>query len=229
MRISEVHGEETELTHEQVVDFVNLVDSKCGPYIQSLGGWAFWLKENKRTSYKYNLFRGMKASPVVGEKAVREGRKPMSTPMWIHREIDEWFFQRFGHPFRSNAMFAISQPSIAGEYGPEYVVFPQGNIMFCYSTIIQDLWSAVEEAMLYVETNVPHDTHPEEVKDLIIEEVMEVLDNGRYTDENMYRAIESGTEVMVACDKYYFLDWDVYLNQMIGVVEDALGDGILKR
>lgn len=146
-------------------------------------------------------------------KQVRKDRKPTDTEPLYHQMLDNWFYKQFGHRFRSNAMFAQGDPYIIVE-GTHFWVFPIGDFTFCWSTqisdlfeqhggILDDIFDATGytrdqwfDALNSVNTAQQLPSHIKKATD----EVMKQYD---YKTTSWNQALQSGHEIMIACDAYY--------------------------
>jgi len=78
---------------------VNMINKQCQPFLHEVGGW------DRLT--KHMLYRGIKGERHrdVDIRQVHSGRGPSATPMFFHEAFDKEFAKRYGHKFRSNALF----------------------------------------------------------------------------------------------------------------------------
>jgi hypothetical protein len=131
-------------------------------------------------SDKYNLER-----PTIHE--TRKNRRPKDSPQRFHQIADEWFTERFGIPFRSQALLLTSRAFTAKNYGatPAHVILPLSAYAFCWSSKVVDLLFAANQM-----ENSP------------LDEIKSYLDSMQYRMEGLAEAHESGNEVMLYCDRY---------------------------
>lgn len=152
------------------------------------------------------LLRGIRASFDIAEKTARlEDRRPKNTPERVHNAVNNWFEQRFGHPWR-NGIFTTGKRSVASNYGNVYVCLPIGQFEFLYSPAVVDLFALLRDHP-YASTLNDSDEK--------IKEYLNKLDNATFVHGNqselskLENAIDSLKEVMVwpnqVSPKYYLI------------------------
>jgi len=157
-----------------------LIGKNCKPF----------LKEINYDIFNYSLFRGLNSEENFIQSRVRlSDRKPRDTDINVHNAINKYFVEKFGEPFR-NALFATGDVSVAVEYGDVYFIFPVGDFTFCWSTEIEDLLPISEE----LEDD--------------IEEILNTLKNGNYSNTNLLKAINSDNEIMIRSQSVYCIKLD---------------------
>ena len=165
-----------------------LIAKNCQPFLAAVKG-----KPNKHI-----LFRGIRGVEF-GDKIMRKGkcpvgRKPRDTPKIIHKFADEWFLEKTGIRYRSNAVFCTGYEGNASTYGPVYVMLPIGPMSFCYSPLIEDLTNDLDMASSDEETR---------------KDTRKTLKDGKYEQNtNLVSAIKSGHEIMIHCSGYYVISQD---------------------
>jgi len=145
---------------------------------------------------KYNLYRGIKnATDKFGKKTVRlTDRSPMDTPQELHDELNAYFDQKYGHPYR-NGVFATPRKKNAEFYGTSFSIYPIGNYEMIHNEKIMDLTDQV--VVTYQELKHWGEKPP-------IGKFLE--DNWPpYSTNNPKRAALSGNESMIWCKEYYYL------------------------
>jgi hypothetical protein len=93
------------------------------------------------------LYRGfLKPIDPVGEKTIRQFRKPLDTSKVLSTKMDEEFVKLFNKPIRSSTTFATFSPKIAMSYtglsfemGNIGIVVPKAGSKFYASSIIPDM------------------------------------------------------------------------------------------
>jgi hypothetical protein len=152
----------------------------CDHFLDLLGGEVAYLWRG----FGQNNFHGtVELGPV-------EDRLPRDTPEWIHRLADQWFLENFGVRYRSEALFCTGDKSVALYYGNIYPVVPLGEFRFCWSPTIQDFYGAVSKLELE-----PSDTS----------KLYRLLESVGYTDQDLTKAIQSGSEIMLHASSYLVL------------------------
>jgi len=171
----------------------NLIQRDCQPYI--------------RANPAEPLFRGTKNAPDFFLHTVRKDRKPKDTAPHIHEEIDYWFREKFGYPYRSAGLMTTGSDGQAREYGEEYAVFPVGKFKFCWSPNIGDMtgdfeWSV---ATAYKKKTGKHGAFGKVPEDFELDYVEEFMDDAGYKETDLNAAIKSNNEVMIACNQAYMV------------------------
>ena len=125
-----------------------------------------------------------------GKKVIQPGslmharldREPKHNSKVVHRVADNWFFEKFGRRYRSQAYFCTGAQDVAKHYGNVYEVFPLNGFNFCWSPKIRDLFTEV--SLSFID---PCDTPA----------IIDLLERGDYREVGLTDAIRSGCEIMV--------------------------------
>lgn len=129
------------------------IGADCEEFLSYSTGLPVW-----RGISSNDLARGDVINPILSEKlqtwlnvrllTVRKNREPMSTSPAIHEAVDEYFNEKFGSKFRSNAVFGTGKRLQALGYGEgvPYLILPVSDFKFAWSPIIQDLFSDIVSA-----------------------------------------------------------------------------------
>lgn len=174
-----------------------------------------------RTGRKF-LYRGMegtkgRAIPVevphfdggyAYEIKTRTDRKPKDTISHLHRYFDQWFEARFGHKFRSAAVFCSGSPPTF--YGRKYAIFPIGKWSYVWSPNIRDLSEdfgyQYEQHMIDADnsynTTLNHNA-------IIKADVFDTMDTLGYTNNQLDKALAGSNEIMVDCGSYLAVPADI--------------------
>jgi len=236
MKLHEIKGTVIDM-NGFVRKLIHTVDVECRPYIDSFGGWNEWVNLNYEHSYRRNLFRGMTVPThrPIGRKDVHKNREPKDTYHGVHVVVDDWFNREFGHRYRSNAMFATSNTAVAEEYGTgAYCVFPIGQYKMCFSESYEDLWDRLSrELSAFAHSKVAGQTkqifNVDKIENEEQKQIIETtLKEGHYQERPAPDAINSKHEVMVACDRYAYIEWKQYVKYMLPMVMDMVEAGELK-
>lgn len=146
------------------------------------------------------LFRGMNVPVKKGrviKKHIQQKRKPLNTSRIVHKYIDSWFEENFGHNFRSNAYFGTGDLEYASKYGVPCAIFPAGKFKYVWSPKVNDLFGD----MLF---NVPSLYKSEDnMNSETAAELEDYLKRSHYVDSELISAIKSGNEIMVYSETYY--------------------------
>ena len=191
----------------RIDEIVNTPDTPNTPSLQEIAvsikrDCSPFLSQIKGRVDKLALFRGVgvrTSATTFSRNAIRSDRSPLSTHPFVHDISDQWFLNRFGIKYRSNALFTSGDPKEAGGYGLLYAIFPIGEFDICYSPVIKDLFNKWDDC----------DRHDHSLSELSLEIASEEIDNilraGNYKTGPLTTAIKSGNEVMVHCSEYYQL------------------------
>ena len=187
MRIDEI----TESPDKLDVEFIT---SHCGPYLAAIGGLSEALM--RRALYR-GLSYKIPDDQLISIVDVRQDRKPRDTPGDIHTQIDDWFAANLpsGIRYRSSSVFCSGREVIAHTYAvvgsKVAVVLPVGEFHYCWSPVVRDLYRRSTALGREVAT---------------VDEMMQL---GKYVeDQNLPRAVDSGHEVMLHCQKVLLIRID---------------------
>ena len=195
MRSTEFLTERTEDEYDRLgfqapyVKFIQEIGRHCKPYLSQFST----LEE----AFTTGLFRGIRNNPPYAIKNVRlDDRKPLGMNPDTMVDVNEYFNEKFGAPFRFSAL-CTGEKMLAQAFGDPYVVFPSGDYRFLWSPQVEDLNRATNKFYVNLEPGEPDQIVP----DLIPAKV-------QYTDKDLQGAIASGNEVMVRCKQYYALRYN---------------------
>lgn len=145
----------------------------------------------KASGNERQLLRGCKSKPNNFESVARKDRSPKNMPLPIHRVADEWFLEKFGYRFRSQALFCTSDEVVASLYGKVYRLFPSNGFSFCWSPKVKDLFTTIT---LYGITAAN------------AEAIVPVLEQSDYRcDDNLILALESDNEIMIVAERFFHI------------------------
>jgi hypothetical protein len=119
-------------------------------------------------------------------------RKPRNSSLNFHEAADEWFLDRFGLRYRSQAVFVTASMLMAASYavsdGVVARIVPISEYRYCWSPRVSDL--------LFIAKDMANASK----KDIWSE-----LDTCQYKDNDLRLAADSGHELMLACAEYVAL------------------------
>ena len=206
MKLTSLYESNSDLSLEEAV---KIFHDECKPFQKEIGfDGTFDFKPLKR---------GMKNKPSLLIGNVRPDRKPTDTPLPIHEFMDNWFYEKFGVKFRSNAMFATKSQS-AQIYGDVYIVFPIGEFKYCYSSTIDDLYATIANK---IESKLSSHYAPltkEKFNDFLSDEdnlkfaldiVEKILSDSKYIDSDLEK-VSNFPEIMINCKSYLAIKSDLY-------------------
>lgn len=189
------------LNEENLFDIINLIEKNCKPFIND------W----KKLKISDFLYSSRKDAFDFKEKRIRKNRQPTSTPIEIHKLMDEWFNKNFGVKVRSQSLFCIFSASIVEYYyGRPYMVFPIGKYKSIWSTKIDDLYNEV--SFFYTMVFEPsyninnYKELPEDEKKMFKERLWKWLNDQNYKNS----LVRTDNEVMIVTDKCYLVSMKYY-------------------
>ena len=154
------------------------------------------------------LYRGVSSLlPPVSIQTNRPGRAPTSTNKAISKLADDWFLEKTGVRYRSNAVFTSGNHSHSGSYGHVYIVYLIGDFKFCWSPIVEDMFMMISGLQPHVARRA---TEPTQIPNHIKSEIVRLLGEANYKTDDLVAATCSNSEIMVHCSKYYLLDIDTF-------------------
>ena len=136
MKFQEI--EEEEFTGDAMIsDMFHKIYQNCQPFLQEIGD------PNKFTLYRGIQDTAFTENPYQGIKDVRlDNRLPTDTSQSDHTEINQYFEEAYGHPYR-NGLFVTGTALIAENYGDVYAIFPIGKFDYIWHPKIPDLYSEI--------------------------------------------------------------------------------------
>lgn len=161
---------------------------------------------------RHVLWRGLSSRnvPDIFELFLLQDReRARDTPRVIHDEVNNWFIQEYGIPYRTEAIFCTGSKKMALEYSRSVgAIIPYNGYEFIYSNTIKDLYHSIEfNSPLLSMVNSKEYTYLE-----LNREVDILLHSGEYSNTNIVDAIQSDAEIMLHSDKYYIVNPDVLLD-----------------
>lgn len=203
---------------EYVIEMWHNIYQNCQPF----------LKEVNKTPSKHVMYRGIPYLEstdqndhydVMGIKDVRlDKRTPKDTPQKDHDEVNQYFTQAYGHPYR-NGLFVSGSQDTAASYGNAFAIFPIGKFEYIWHPEIKDLYMDVlegegETTMQYwlaMTVGLGKDADEwADVKDAYTTtELLEWLieySTGPYKQTHLTAGIaDTRTEIMIWTEQYYYL------------------------
>lgn len=194
-----------------------LIYNDCQPFLKEID-FASDPRRNR-------LYRGMKNIPerlAFNKVNTLNARAPKDSAPAIHGMLDQHFEKKFGHPFRSDAIFVTSGQGIASDYGRVFLVFPRGDFHYLWSPKIIDAynsfdgWKHGEDPLVLTMnqfshhfsmknlwgTENEHKLWPKYKQELA--DALETDGFGYVKDSGLTDAVKShGNEVMIKCSSFY--------------------------
>lgn len=186
------------LTESVSLDIIaDYISRDCKPFLKQVA------------TYTPPMLRGQGAGlidiiPGLSISSTKPNRHPLDTSIETHQIADQWFEQKFGIRFRSaHVVFVTSDDDTAFEYGGVGMVIPIGDFSFCWSSKYADVfYTKLNERHIKFQIDAQSNKRGITKEQVIID----TLENANYQDSNLIAAIFSQNEIMIHCQKYYFLD-----------------------
>lgn len=190
---------------KEVRKMAKIIHRDCQPFLQA-------------SNYlEYRLYRGVEISPKTNldKFDCRTERIPRDSPRIMHSIADDWFYQKTGIRFRSNAVFCVGDKLATLTYGKPHLLLPIGNFDFCWSPVYSDLYESLEDVVNWKKFV----NQPESEQKAAKKKFIGALENGKYefntSIASFRRGVENDHEMMIHCKQYYLLTTD-------GVLVDAI-------
>jgi len=196
-----------------------LIDRRASKFVREMKSWGEMPKS------KSFLFRGTKKNIEKWEilKSHLEERSPVAMTLLDQYVLNEGFKKKFGWPARFGVFATSNVDSTvgAGIFGDTYIFIPLDDYEYVWSPKIKDInidmndiskpdpylisiENAIEEA--FDELNL-HDGVDEKQKQKIFQMVEKTVMRAvnTYTDSNLKKAVEMGSEVSFKCGEYLLI------------------------
>jgi len=196
-----------------VLESLIQISQQCQPFIRQAG----WDK-------CFELYRGI---PGVGnyefiEKRVRlESRTPKSMDPYLFDEINSYFADMYGHPFR-NAMLTTGDKYHTRLFGETFFVFPKGDFKFLWNENVEDFnfalsnFSSSEAVKSKVEGSVWSSKNRDMINQWFIDEFVKETD---WHTIDMAAAIDAKAEIMIRCKDYWGINCRDHDNHVPAMTE----------
>jgi hypothetical protein len=90
------------------------------------------------------FYRGIgrtnKEAYLIGK--IHEKRRPRDSSNELHSFLDQYFQDKFQHPYRSKVLFVTNIRKDAELYGTPYIIFFKNGFKMCYSDQVRDLYTS---------------------------------------------------------------------------------------
>jgi len=223
-----------ESSHEDVIAFIKanckfiLAEIRKTP--ASLKDYNFLYRGIKKSFNKDDSFIGDR-NYFIG--TVRKDRRPKDLSIDLHVLFDNAFEEVFGWKARSQGLFTSGHKSDTSSYGRPYVVFPIGQFNFIYSKEITDLYTDLDNSLRNYNIITKYNLKIKNKKKLIkmwdsydedyqhraqlriqmlkqYPEIVKALVAQEYTDKNLSEGLKAHNEIMINCDKYVAVYYDIF-------------------
>ena len=168
-----------------------------------LNDCSYYFKINGRPVESPPLYRGSQKFITDYEIITpRKNRKPLDTPIEIHRALDKLFYNKFKWNVRSEGIFTTGSRGSASEYGQPYIVLPIGKFKYVWSPYIRDLHSKL------VNTGVLYSRGGKSKVIMEKDEYIPILEDlvSKYRNDDLNHAIYTQNEISIKCDEYYMIN-----------------------
>lgn len=186
------------LNEDEAITFRELIERDCKPFLRESkqhgllyrGVEERGIPIDTALSIRPGVDTARANDLIYWEKAVRKDRKPKDTRLLQHNVLDGWFKKKFGFGARSEAMFCLGETgkTLLRQYGVPCVVFPIGEFQYVWSPIVKDLYNDVGQ-----DQKMLQDT----------DALVDYLEDAKYIDSHLHKAVNMKNEIMVKCDRYY--------------------------
>ena len=170
-------------------NIIKIIQRDCRPFLDQIGG-NLAMHAIHRGTHQHN--HGQNIERGLWKYRTQQMRAPKDMPVEAHHVIDNWFFDKFGTRYRSQATFGTGSMMLASEYGMSHIMLPIGEFDFCWSPTVEDLFKEFGQGL-----------NPW-VRDASV--ITKWLSTLQYQqNNNLVQAIASGNEIMIHCESYYML------------------------
>ena len=167
MKILEVIQNNASYEFKLFKDTLNAVRLECDDFMEYARAYGM-------------LYRGTRRLSGIFQEYPRDDREPVSMYPSIQHKMDNVLRKAGFSALRSNSFFVTGSRDSAFAYGKVYYVFPKNGFDFTWSARYSDLYDEDE----FLST-------------LDYTEYRQVIQNGKFYDDNLGAAIKSGHEIYI--------------------------------
>lgn len=168
------------------------IKKECQPYLQQVAD-----------PFEHGVFRGViTTAPVIHRKVKLNNRTPMNSSPFLHKLMNKSFEAKFGQEYR-HALFVSGSEKQVWDYGESYITFPVGEFTFLWSPTVYDAYYAFQK------WEEKYRNKYENTKDLEQDFAKYLMKKGDYRTTDLKSAIASGHEIMIRCNKYYGIYYEL--------------------
>lgn len=159
------------------------------------------------------LFRGSKIDGNFQKFIVDKNRKPKHTNQEIHDALNDGMYDLTGIHYRTEAVFTTGDRRMAEEYGTPCLFFPIGHYNYLWSYKVNDAYNwfnlplsaasqnyAVRSGAVKADPFKDMQSYLTQLKQFIVSPAAGYVHNS-----DLHEAIETGHEIMFACNSYYLI------------------------
>ena len=210
---------------DQVDRFLSIVTpiyKDCQPFFKAMGISG----TNNLGGFMYS---GRRGKPDFFTGTVRTDRKSVDMSPELQSDLNKEFVNQFGYPARSNSVFCTGDDDVTTYYGSPFMIFPIGNFKFLWSDDIRDLYVYISnhtnisnmkggnKLFDYFYNSIGKDiTNEDERNDIAKDMYWDFITHTvhSYTKNNLRAAVDSESEIMITCEKYYAVSYHPWYSKL---------------
>ncbi|WP_407305431.1 hypothetical protein [Acinetobacter sp.] len=161
--------------------------TKCEPFLKESGGLPLYRGYGMELSAKLHGQR---------EVTVRKDRKPRDSNKETHEIMNAFFMKKYGVNVRSEGLFSVGDVDAARSYGHPHYVLPVGEFKYIWAELngkpVRDTLVVAQKIRQAI--NLQPSAKQQEI-------AFDVLNQFTWHSDNLKKAITSGAEITLLCDK----------------------------
>lgn len=188
------------LNEEDIESLIEKLEKDCKPFLE------------KVKNLNNILVRQSKKAPkgLYDLKTVHINRNPRDTPIFLHKKIDNYLEKKYGWKARSNGLFCWSTKKLSKvEKNPRVaLVFPIGNFDFLWNPEVSDLYQLLVDISLDLHYRRPEHLDKDKDFEKLWNALLEDKTLDEYTNKNLEKALQTENEIIINCDRYYYVNME---------------------
>lgn len=221
--------------NNQVMEIIENIRKKCKPYLKEYNRYF------RNNQFFYQLYSGRNTSTNYMKVKVRKNRTPKDMLPETHNFLDLLFKERFRIKARSESVFCTGNRRVAEKYGKTFVIFPVGKYEILWSDKVNDLYSYIDTESLFLDNieyvaihgcyNGYTDVEFKNCVETRTKELEKIRKDGledivsEYNKGNLFKAIHSGNEIMLVCNKYIAVLESFFIKNIKLFIDYLYNDG----
>jgi len=195
-----------------VIEWLIQISQKCQPFIRGVG-WDSCFDLYRGVSGTYNEF--------IDKRVRIDNRKPKSMDPFLKDEVNKYFKDMYGEPFR-DALLTTGNLNHTAIFGNSYIVFPKGDFKFLWNQGIEDFnfalnaFSSSAELRSQIEGSVWSTKNRDLVSELFLNKIVKNTD---WHTIDLKAAIQSRAEIMIRCKGYYGIRYKDHADDVSPMLE----------
>lgn len=152
------------------------------------------------------LYRGMRNRPAVFRSGIRDDRKPLEMPEWIHNLLLKAYRRLGVAAHRGNSIFATPDEKIADVWGDAYIIFPTNGFKFSWFTTITDgqyPWDQLQRIAYGAVSKGDQMRDAEQGKEIVISTIVDELTELGLRQDDLTAAMHAWAEVLITGSEFY--------------------------